>query len=245
MAIRINYSMAEKVAHCPRRYELDLAAPIERTTSPALYVGSTFHLVQKSYFEARMLGIKFSLDNVLELFFQYWDNETGAEGQAIDWKKENPDEHRELCKEMVKAYFPYAEQIVPVMVETKLTKDIPELDVTVSGIIDLITSFAVPIDYKTSSTFPYQTDIDRSMQPTFYHLLCGGFRIFEYHYIMKEKLPVVRIFPTKRNAGDVNFLTNSLIPAVVKHVQSGVYPPYGIFNGQCHWCTYRGFCGTL
>ena len=237
--------MVEKIAHCPRRYELDLAAPIEQTTSPALYVGSTFHLVQRSYFEARMLNVRLSLDDVLQIFEQYWGSNTGAEERVIDWKRENPDEHRELCREMVKAYFVYAEQITPVMVETKLTKELPELDVTVSGIIDLITSNTTVLDYKTSSIFPYKTDIDRSMQPTFYYLLCGGFRLFEYHYIIKDKLPVVRIFPTKRNEGHINFLTNSLIPAVIKHVQTGAFPPYGVFNGQCHWCTYRGFCGTL
>ena len=240
--IHINHLLIQKIAHCPRQYELDLMQVAPVTISPALFLGGTFHLVQKTYFTTKMSGVKLSRDDIVTLFEQFWKDQAAAEGREIDWRKTDIDEQHELGKAMIKAYYPYACAMQPVLVEQKLYRDLTYC--TVSGIIDLIISTGSVIDYKSSVIYPYQTDIDRDLQPTIYDFIVGGIKDFQYHYIIKDKIPVVRIYHTKRREQDRVFLTEALIPMTVKFINSGVSPPFGIYNGACHWCSYKGFCAS-
>ena len=234
--MRISYYVLSQMAKCPKQYELDLSQEVSTTSAP-LFLGSTFHLIQKLYFSTRIAGTELSLPDLLDAFNTYWTAETGADGRPIMWEKNKPDEQAELGRALIKAYYPYTQRIQPLLIEHKLTKDVGGH--TVSGIIDLLTTSGSVVDYKTSAWIPYKTDIEREYQPTVYSFLLGGSVDFQYHYIIKQKLPVVRIFPTKRNGKDLQFFEKVLLPNVIRMIQSGVFPPLGVVTGQCQRCSYK------
>lgn len=221
--------------------ELLKIAPFVR--SAALYLGSTFHLTQNVYFNSRLAGVEMSVADLLDVFNSFWSSMEGADGDPISWGRDKPDEQAELGKALIKAYYPYAQRVQPVAVEQRLERDTPYG--LVYGTVDLLTVSGALIDYKTSARVPYKTDIDRELQPTVYSFLLGGTVDFQYHYVLKFKLPVVRIFSTKRYEEDIAFFQRTLLPSVVKMIQTGLFPPLGKATGACQWCGYESYCGTL
>jgi len=241
--VDIDYSTIARIARCPRAYELDLISQIPAPKSAALYLGSTFHLVQRTYFSSRLANIELTRDDVVDAFNTFWYSMAGADGNPIDWGREKPEEQAELGRAMVKAFYPYAQKIQPLLVEHKFTKDTPYGKVY--GTMDLVTVQAEVDDWKTSSRLPYQNDVDSELQPTVYDFLLGGLVPFNYYYILKFKLPVVRIFPTKRYEEDLSFFERSILPGVVKQIQTGLFPPLGKANGACKWCGHNKYCETI
>lgn len=224
-------------------YELDLIGKIPSSKSAALYLGNTFHLVQKLYFKSRLAGVNLTVNDVVDAFNTFWSSMEGADGQPVNWGREKPDDQAELGRVIVKAFYPYAQKMEPCLVEYKLVRDTPYG--LVKGRIDMLTAQGEINDWKTSVRLPYQTDIDRELQPTVYDFLLGGLVPMNYYYIMKFKLPIVRIFRTKRYDEDLLFFEKSLLPEVVRMIQTGIFPPLGVANGSCHWCSQVGFCGAM
>jgi hypothetical protein len=211
--------------------------------SVAIYLGSTFHLTQHMYFNSKLAGIELLSSDVVEIFTNFFNSREGAEGNPIDWKRERPDDVAELGRAMVKAYYPYAQKLQPVLVEYKLERETSYC--TVYGTVDLVTSTGLVIDYKTSASMPYKNDLDGELQPTVYSFLFGGTVDFQYHYILKFKLPVVRIFYTKRYEEDLFFFENRILPSVINMIQSGIFPPLGKSNGACRWCPFISHCSAI
>lgn len=241
--MEIDYSTISRIARCPRAYEIDLMEVVPFYRSAAMYLGSTFHLVQNTYFNSRLVGVELSVSDVADIFSTYWNSMEGARGDPVNWGRERPDNLAELGRAMVKAYYPYAQRLQPVLVEHRFTRDTPYG--LVYGTIDLLITSGSVIDYKTSIRMPYKTEIERELQPTVYSFLLGGTVDFQYHYILKFKLPVIRIFPTKRYEEDFMFFEKTLLPSVIRMIQTGLFPPLGAANGACQWCGFQSYCGAI
>ncbi len=238
--MRLSNSAIQILSKCPRRYELEQIKPPE-TVSQQLYLGGTFHLVQNTFFRCRMAGYEMTIQDCLDAFKTYWDSFQAAEGRSVNWGRERPDNIEEMGLRMVESYYPYAKQLTPVLVENKVERVTEHC--TVSGIIDLLTYPTSIVDYKTSAWFPVKTELDRDLQPTVYLFLMNSIVPFYYHYIMKFKSPLVRIFPTKRDDYELYFFEHQILPKTVEMIKAGVFPPFGRINGQCRFCTQGGDCG--
>lgn len=240
--MEIDHSAIARIARCPRAYELDLQG-VPSPKSAALYLGATFHLVQKVYFNSRLAGVELSVSDVVDVFNNFWNSGEGADGQGVYWDRDRPAAQAELGRAMVSAFYPYAQKIQPLLVEHKFTRDTPYG--TVYGTIDLITTSGVINDWKTSKWLPYQDALDSSLQPTIYNFLLSGLVPFYYYYIIKFRFPIVRVYLTKRREEDLMFFERSLLPSVVKILQTGIFPPFGAVTGACRWCPYKGICRSI
>ena len=241
--MEIDYSTISRISRCPRAYEIDKMEVVPFVLSSALYLGRVVHSVYKVYFKSRLAKIELSASDIIDMFNIIWESEKDTQEQPIDWGRDKPDEQAELGRALVKSYYPYAQKLQPAVVEEKFTRNTPYA--LVKGRIDLITTSGSVIDYKTSARLPYKTEIDRELQPTVYSFLLGGTVDFQYHYILKFKLPVVRIFSTKRYDEELSFFADKLLPSVVKMIETGMFPPLGKGNGACQWCGYKTYCEAI
>jgi len=241
--LKLNYSLISKLVQCPHRYEMEMVTKPEYTNVP-LFLGSTFHLAIKMYHESRLANIELSEDEVLQVFSDFWQRRTGARGQAIQWGKEKESNHQQMGLELISAYYPYAKDCKPKIVEEKIVKEVM-LDngqvIVVDGIIDLITDKKM-IDYKTAGMMPFRSEVERSIQSTIYLFLLGHIIPFEYHYVMKRKEPEVKIFSVEKTDYDLHFLEHRLFPYVVAMLNTGLFPPFGFVNASCRWCPLDGKC---
>lgn len=240
--ISIDYSTISRIARCPKAYQLDRIIEIPAPVSVPLFLGGSFHLVMKTYFNSRLAGVELSADDLVEVFNSFFTSQTAAQGRPVDWNREKEYDVAELGKSLVKAYYPYAQKLQPLLVEQRFEKQ-TEFCI-VYGTIDILVTTGSVIDYKTSAYFPYQNEIDSDLQPTVYSFLLGGAVDFQYHYIIKSKIPVVRIYPTKRSEADFEFFEHSLLPPVVRMINANCFPPLGKANGSCRLCAHNGYCGT-
>lgn len=240
--ISLDYSAISRISRCPKAFELDRVIEIPAPVSVPLFLGGTFHLVMKTYFNSKLAGVELSVNDLTEVFNSFFTSQTAAQGRTVDFKREKEYDVVELGKALIKAYYPYAQKLQPLLVEHRFEKQTDSC--VVYGTIDLLTTTGLVVDYKTSVSFPYQNEIDGDLQPTVYSFLMGGSVDFQYHYIIKAKIPVVRIYPTKRNEADFTFLEHSILPPVVRMINANCYPPLGKANGSCRLCAHNGYCGS-
>jgi hypothetical protein len=231
-------------ANCPHRWEIQQSHK-EETTTPALFLGSTFHLVQSQFQSAKLAGIELSLEETLETFIMFFQKQTAAKNVPIEWGNDTPERQMNLGLEITKTYYPYAQSLKPSLVEEhakrQITMESGEI-VELFGTIDLVTTDFKVIDYKTASFMPYRSEIVNSLQPTCYLFLMEHVLPFEFHYVMKWEVPEVRIVPVKKTINDLMFLERRLLPYAVDMIHKGVFPPFGFANARCRWCPQEGRC---
>jgi len=232
----LDYTAIKMLSECPRSYELSLIhRPIP---SSAMYLGSVFHSVQQVYFDTKLVGEELTMEDLQDVFNTCW-----AEGmceQEIDWNRDLPDNLAVLGQAMVKAYYPYAQRIQPLLVEQVLERETEHA--LVYGKLDLITADAIVVDFKTSAWAPKKANVDDSLQPTVYSFLLGGPTNYQEHYIVKWRVPKVMIISTPRNKRQINDFQNIILPGISRMVQSGIFPALGRVNGRCKWCSVKGVC---
>jgi hypothetical protein len=145
---------------------------------------------------------------------------------------------KDMGAALVKAYYPTMLTTQPMLIEHRLERVVN--NITVFGTIDLVTAGGIPVDLKTAGRTPWQTDLDYSLQPTFYALLLGGpVDVFAYHYLIKDKKPYYREYRTKRTQQEVDWL-GLAIPHYAKLMQGGIYPPNR--TNMCKYCSHMQVC---
>jgi hypothetical protein len=224
---------------------MEMVAPPTLTTYQ-LFLGSSFHLAIMMYQKSRLAGIELSEQEVMEVFCDLWRRRVGAQGRDIYWGKVSEANQQQLGLDMLHAYFPYAKEAQPEMVEEHAKKLVTLQNgevVEVYGTIDLVTKSLVMVDYKTAAWAPYRSEIERSLQPTVYQFLADTVCPFEFHYIMKQKVPEIKIYPVVKTEYDLDFFQFHLLPYCVAMIKSGMYPPFGFVNAECRWCPRDGKCG--
>ena len=203
-----------------------------------MYLGAVFHSVQQIYFDSRLAGETLTIEDLWDAFDTFWVE--GITEEEIDWGRDQPDNLAALGRAMVKSYYPYAQRIKPLLVEQEFSRETEYA--SVHGKLDLITTEAVVIDYKSSSIAPKKANVDNGLQPTVYSFLLGGPTSYQEHYIMKWKVPKVQIISTTRTKKQIDDFQNFILPDVARMVQAGIYPPLGAITGKCKRCLVREIC---
>ncbi len=168
---------------CPLKFKFRYIDRIEpETVAPALAFGSSFHSALKHFHTQIMSGTTPCITTIHDMFIEYW---RAAQTVPIAWNSDTPDALEQTGIAMLDCYIAgFADATPPLAVETSFTTPVVNLltgetleGVTITGIIDRITSDGTPVELKTASRAWTQFMADSSLQMTIYaahlyHQLC-------------------------------------------------------------------------
>ena len=140
-----------------------------------------------------------------------------------------------------------APQIIPVLVEERLTIDVV-LDVPIKGTIDVLTADNWMPDMKTAAKSKGQADAENSLQLTFYAGLVANHTgkwpgKVSLEILVDNKTPKLQSLETKRGPEDWAKLILRL-QLFVAQLRTGLFPPCDPGHWLCSpaWCGYFQTC---
>ena len=164
----LSYSQIETFRFCPlhykARYILRLPTPIYAAQS----FGQTIHLTMRRFYTGLMMGEKWGLDKLLEIYNEAWIP-LGFSGKSHEAAMKQEGVHQ------LTQFFDtfHQNEPLPKMVEQPFVFNIaPQLKV--GGVIDRVNVHGNGkieiIDYKTAAKVPTQKEVDKNQQLTIYAL---------------------------------------------------------------------------
>ena len=241
--IAVDYSAVSQLSSCPARWAYEHKLGLKAPIGSAVYLGSAFHAACAGYYNKKIAGEQLTLAQYQDIFINIWTSGEAARDRSgnirnITWQDPEPivfAQGLSLCE----SYYPYAKQVEPMFVEQRLERQLSD-DITVYGTVDLIDAKGNLIDIKTSSRALSQSDLEASLQPTFYAYLVGGpTSSFIYHDVVKTKVATFQSYQVQRTQLDINWLRDA-IPMFVELMQRGPWCPNR--TSLCKWCGYQSIC---
>jgi hypothetical protein len=136
-----------------------------------------------------------------------------------------------------------APQIMPALVEEKITMDMPGVDLPIVAILDCYTQDKALRDLKTSGKKWSEDKAHGSHQPTAYReaikAATGEYpATICFDVLVSTKTPALQTLPTTRTPDDLAILARQF-NIMVASIRAGIFPP----AQPDHWCCSMKFCG--
>jgi len=240
----LSHSQIRLYSECPQKYCFTYVDAVPCRRNEKVVLGEVFHATLEEYFTRQINGSRLADDETI-IFFN--DRFSGCEKEEnIDWQ--GP--HRETRARGV-AFITYflahlAPAIQPLMVEKELSAEIPESQITLKGVIDLVeTDFSIT-DFKTTTGRWSASKARNSLQMTMYKYL------FERNFGNVHGALKYEVLCAK-NAAHIRHQSLPVTPGpddiaqllvVVKHIAENIaggvfYPNPGPF---CAYCGFVALC---
>jgi len=189
------------------------------------------------------------MDDVLDVYSTYWeaylsdhiveDDEEKAEViefENVDWADMDKGAVKDEGVRVLKMYMKnIAGAIIPSLVpETEMRKEIPDSNIMMVTIPDLITTKV--IDHKLAGRRKSQSEADSDAQASFYSFVTG-LNEFEFHVGVRKLVPEIQIVKTDRSNQEIDWWLD-LARNVGYQMDSGIFVP----NPTGWWCQ-RAYCG--
>lgn len=248
MTKHLSFSQLSKWIECPARWQFSRQQPEPPGWQAKLgqCVHGVLELAQKDRAEGRPVP---ELDDLLERFRVNWP--AFAADPEIRWYDMTPDRaaiRGEAMLTAVHEYLPVITPISPTAVEMKLSIPLNVPGWTFDGVIDLVTTRRVLVDWKTTSK-PWDKDaVAKNLQATayywLYHTATGlwpaGFTFAVMTLGKNETEATFQSFPTTRTEAQVAHFRH-MANSVARAIDAGaIFPNLGFT--WCHTCTWRNPC---
>lgn len=248
MITYLSYSSINLYLTCAEHWRRKYIDKEPQTSTPALLVGSAFHgTVERAVVERAPLPA---------LWPQVWAAKLEADGAAVEWGVETPEQHfndglrlvsAEPVQRMVDAIRPQVDGD-GACIERKMQIEVPGVPVPVIGYIDIVTDDGVPGDFKTSKTKWSQADAEGEIQPLFYLAALhqagrpSPGNMFRHFVVTKTKEPTATVIEHTHTWDEIFWLYD-LIRRVWRGIEAEVYPtnPNAWLCSQ-KWCAYWADC---
>jgi len=250
----ISHSQMELLKMCPHKYYRRYILKEPDVFGAPLILGRAFHEALEHNFLHRIeCGVDLGAKEIAKIFRDCFDREANLpeftdledlQSNQVNWAGEDPAELRTLGQRTLLRYHrQHVPFLDPSSVELRLEREVAP-GVMMVGLIDLITTQGVVIDYKTVA-YPWREDrTETALQPTCYALLLDEPVTFDYHFITRataKKSVGISIRRTIRTQSDIDWLVNTHIPDVVEIIKNG--PFLRNVGPQCITCAQRLGCG--
>ena len=240
----LSHSQIRLYGECPQKYYFSYIAAIPTRINEKLFLGEIFHATLEDYFTKKINGSCPDEAATVAAFLEAFA--ASAPERDIIWKIPRR-ETRARGVAFVKYFLAHiAPTMNPLMVEKELSAEIPEIGVTLKGIIDLVeTDFSI-IDFKTTTSKWSASKAGNSLQMIIYKYLFdrnfgnvhGSLR---YEILYAKTAANVRRQSLKVIPGpDANAQMLILITHVAENISNGVFYPQP--NPFCAWCDYLALC---
>ncbi len=246
----LSVSRLKSFLGCRLRFYFEKVLTLPKPASPALHFGKAVHTGLQHYNKARWRGGDASETAVLSAYQQAFDDP--ARGEVSFDTPEDQADWKSRGEPLLRAFLTMkqlAPEKKPMAVELSLRAELPSLALPLVGVIDLVESDLVPVDYKTvaSTPDPESEAWLHELQLTAYTLLVeeatgetvpGG----ELVFLVRTKSPKVishRLPPPSQVQRDRFARLSEVYANGVAN--EAYYPSPG---QQCSWCAYRQECSA-
>jgi len=251
----LSASQLDTFRRCPQQWYYSYVEGLKIPPGIALLVGSGVHKGAEVDLKTKIVtGQDEPLDVVLDAAVTEYDSrmrkeglfltrdEMAAKAQTIGAGKDETVALASLWHEES------APEILPAMVEERMSIDAPGLAVPLFGIIDLYEQDGVLRDLKTAKSQWRQDKADTETQPTLYRELImartGEYpRMVAYDILVKTKKPKRQQLATERTQADFDVLVGRA-QLMLRQIKAGIFPPADPGQWWCSpkFCGYYGFC---
>ena len=169
-----------------------------KPASPALHVGKAVHSVLQEWSKRRWMGKPAQSEDLLAHFNNYWL--VSLEEETVVFDEGQEPQEKQKAWALIETYLretPIPTDEKPMGVEVSVERDLAEHGLpSLRGIIDLVRSNGLIVDFKTSASSP---DPDQAWHRNLVQLTCYGLLYrestgepesgFELHHLVKTKTP--------------------------------------------------------
>ncbi len=239
---------------CGLYYKFSRMDKLKKThTSDNLLFGSTIHKVLADYNQEKIIGNNMSLEDLTQLFSQYWKEAVDNTENILYSKGKSFESLLEQGKELIKTYMSQAprDQYEIMAVEEPFAFTIDGMELPIIGVMDIVerdeNDTVIISDYKTVGTSTTINEVDSNFQLTVYYMAAklNGYAdreiVLKLDCLVKTKTPRFEQVYTSRNRDDEHRAVKK-IKEVYNGIQKGVFIPNADGSWKCSGCEYKLYC---
>jgi hypothetical protein len=241
----LSYSQINLYQTCPLAWWFQYVLEIQSSKSAYMAIGSAIHTALSDYFQDKLLGIHPMSTNELVLHasetikstLEESEYEIPKKGQTVD----------DIVDSRLQGLLEYMDNIgcrIPVkFTEKRLSRVIPGTSIDFIGVIDLITTDRVILDFKVVGTSWSQNKAISSLQPHAYGFLLGRPVNFEIHCV-SAKAPS-KVLPVSVSQQDIDSYADiaRALSFAMTEVAAGRQAPEMSHNcSDCYLCSHKAAC---
>lgn len=241
----ISYNQIRLYQSCPKKYYYSYIEKIPTIINDKIFLGIVIHSVFESYLKKKIEGILLTNEEIKELFSQTFSKL--EKEMDITWQ--TPAEEARRRGIGFVRYFEntIAPSLKPLMIEKEMEIDIPEMDIKIRGIIDLVEEDFSITDFKTTTTKWSPSKVQNGfLQMVIYKYLFeeqfGGV-ISELKFLIIHSKGPSNIkhqeLSMKSEEADTKKMLD-VIRYVVQNIQKGMF--YKNESYICGFCEYKNIC---
>ncbi|MBW2063370.1 MAG: PD-(D/E)XK nuclease family protein [Deltaproteobacteria bacterium] len=234
---------------CGLKYKFQYIDRLPRPFKPSgLAFGSVIHSTLEWFHKERLRGNAHSLEKLIKVFETDWFSQT----VETEIRYKNGEAEKDLLiigRQMLTQYF-HSNHLRPVAAEVPFNLPLIEpftgevLRPTLEGVIDLVETGHVLVEFKTSAKTMNSDDLQDSHQLTCYAyayemLFQARPKVIKVLDFVKTKTPKIVPFETRRGKRDFQRLFH-IAKEMLNGISSGVFIPKASF--MCKDCEYEGPC---
>lgn len=245
----VSASRLKSFLACRLKFYFEKVKAIKRPTSPNLHYGKAIHAGIQHYNKARWRGGDASETAVVAAFQKAFDQP--EHGVPVNWESaEEAAAQRAEGEPLLRAFLAtqlQAPESKPAGVELKLRAELPSLALPLLGVIDLVKSDNVSVDYKTTGKTP-----DLSLESWLHEIQLTAYTLLvedatgekspanELVFLVKTKTPKVITHRVPAPGAVQRDRFARLVEAYANGVANEDYfPSPGM---ACGWCDFRAEC---
>jgi putative RecB family exonuclease len=242
----LSHSQIRLYSQCPQKYCFAYIEEIPAPINDKIFLGEIFHATLEDYFTKQ---INNSCPDEAATVAAFLDAFAAAEKKRnITWQISRR-ETRARGVAFVKYFLArIAPTVKPLMVEKELSAEIPEIGVTLKGVIDLVEADFSITDFKTTTSKWSASKARNSLQMIIYKYLFDR-NFGNVHGILKYEILYAK------NAANIRHQSLKVIPGpddivqlliLIKHVADNISK--GVFYPQpnpfCAYCDFLTLCAN-
>ena len=246
----ISVSRLKLFLGCRLKFYFEKVLALPKPTSPSFHFGKAVHAGLQHYNKARWRGGDASETAVLAAYQKAFDDP--ARGEVSFDSPADEAELRAKGEPLLRAYLAtqqLAPEKKPMAVELALRAEIPSLALPLLGVIDLVESDLITVDYKTVASRP-----DLSLESWLHELQLTAYSLLvedatgeaspgsQLVFLVKTKTPVVVPHRLPAPTQEQRDRFTRLVEVYANGVANEAYYPSP--GQQCSWCAYRAECSA-
>jgi len=240
----LSHSQIRLYSECPQKYCFAYIEEIPHRINDKVFLGEIFHAALEDYFTRQINGSRPDEATTIATFLETF---TAAEKEKdIDWKIPRRETRARGVAFVTYFLAHIAPSMKPLMVEKELSAEIPEINVNLKGVIDLVEEDFSITDFKTTTSKWSASKARNSLQMTIYKYLFernfGNVHgTLKYEVLFAKTAAHIRHQSLKVTPGpdDVGRLL-LLVRHVAENISQGIFYPQP--NPFCPYCEYVALC---
>jgi putative RecB family exonuclease len=240
----LSHSQIRLYSECPQKYRFAYIEEIPHRINDKVFLGEIFHAALEDYFTRQINGSRPDEAATIAAFLEAFA--ASEKERDIDWKIPRRETRARGVAFLTYFLAHIAPAMKPLMVEKELSAEIPEINVTLKGVIDLVEEDFSITDFKTTTSKWSASKARNSLQMTIYkYLFDHNFGTvhgtLKYEILFAKTAAHIRHQSLKVVPGP-NDIVQLLIMVghVAENISNGIFYPQP--NPFCAYCDFITLC---